>query len=176
MPASAGQQAMKMVDRAYHSFFGLLLSKKLGHYVGEVNIPQYLDKNGYFPFIIPNVMGLWKKNIMIRVMPNLKPKYKLKEFKYPIPECIKKYKIKEIRIIPKLDAEYFEIEYVYEVEEPKVSEGKNCLSIDIGVNNFATCLDEKSGRSFILDGRELKSLNRLYNKTKAQLQSILEKQ
>lgn len=176
MPASAGQQSMKMVDRAYHSFFGLLRSKKLGMYVGEVRLPRYLDKDGYFPFIVPNVMGLWKNKIMIRVMPNLKSKYKLKEFKYPIPECIKQYKIKEIRIIPKLDAEYFEIEYVYEVEESKVNEGNNCLSIDIGVNNFATCLDEKSGRSFIMDGKELKSLNRLYNKTKAELQSILEKQ
>src|SRR5690606_26969968 len=91
-------------------------------------------------------------------------------------ECIKKHKLKEMRIIPKLNATYFEIEFVYEVEEPKASTGKNCLSIDIGVSNFATCLDEKSGRSFIMDGRELKSLNRLYNKTKAELQSILQKQ
>ena len=176
MPTLASQQSMMMVDRAYASFFGLLRSKRLGHYVGEVKIPGYLDKDGYFPFILPNNKGLWKTEIKVRITPTLKSKYKLKEFKYPIPECIKQHKIKEIRIIPKLDAEYFEIEYVYEVEEPKASEGKNCLSIDIGVNNFATCLDEKSGRSFILDGRELKSLNRLYNKTKAQLQSILEKQ
>ena len=176
MPTLASQQSMMMVDRAYASFFGLLRSKRLGHYVGEVKIPGYLDKDGYFPFILPNNKGLWKTEIKVRITPTLKSKYKLKDFKYPIPECIKQHKIKEIRIIPKLDAEYFEIEYVYEVEEPKASEGKNCLSIDIGVNNFATCLDEKSGRSFILDGRELKSLNRLYNKTKAQLQSILEKQ
>ena len=176
MPTLASQQSMMMVDRAYASFFGLLRSKRLGHYVGEVKIPGYLDKDGYFPFILPNNKGLWKTEIKVRITPTLKSKYKLKEFKYPIPECIKQHKIKEIRIIPKLDAEYFEIEYVYEVEEPKASEGKNCLSIDIGVNNFATCLDEKSGRSFILDGRELKSLNRLYNKTKGRLQSILKKQ
>src|ERR1700677_2519959 len=149
MPASAGQQAMKMVDRAYHSFFGLLRSKRLGHYVGEVRLPRYLKKDGYFPFIVPNVMGLWKSDVKVKVMPNLQLKYKLKEFKYPIPEIIKQHKLKEIRIIPKLDAAYFEIEYVYEVEEPKESKGKNCLSIDIGVSNFATCLDEKSGRSFI---------------------------
>lgn len=176
MPASAGQQAMKMVDRAYHSFFGLLQSKRLSHYVGEVKPPKYLKKDGYFPFIIPNVGGLWKQNIKIRITPNLKSKYKLKEFKYPIPKCIQQYKVKEIRIIPKLNSKYFEIEYVYEVEEPKESKGNNVLSIDIGVSNFATCLDEKSGRSFIMDGREIKSLNRLYNKTKGYLQSILAKQ
>jgi putative transposase len=156
--------------------FGLLKKKQGGNYNRPVSIPHYLDKDGYFPFIVPNVLGLWKTNVKIRITPNLKSTYTLKEFKYPIPECIQQYKVKEIRIIPKLNAKYFEIEYVYEVEEPKASEGKNCLSIDIGVNNFATCLDEKSGRSFILDGRELKSLNRLYNKTKAELQSILAKQ
>jgi IS605 OrfB family transposase len=176
MPAQPAQQSMMMVDRAYASFFGLLRSKRLGHYVGEVKLPRYLDKDGYFPFIVPNILGLWKTGVKIRITPTLKSKYKLKEFKYPIPECIQQYKIKQIRIIPKLDANYFEIEYVYEVEEPKASEGKNCLSIDIGVNNFATCLDEKSGRSFIMDGRELKSLNRLYNKTKGELQSTLKKQ
>ena len=176
MPALTAQQSMKMVDRAYASFFGLLKSKKAGHYVGEVRLPRYLHKEGYFPFIVPNNCQRWKNEVKVRVPVLLQRKYKLKEFKHPIPECIRQHKLKEIRIIPKLDATYFEIEYVYEVEEPEASKGKNCLSIDIGVSNFATCLDEKSGRSFILDGRELKSLNRLYNKTKGELQLILAKQ
>lgn len=177
MPALPAQQSMMMADRAYASFFGLLKSKKLGHFVGDVKLPKYLDKDGYFPFIIPNNnKGLWKTEIKVRNTPSLKSKYKIKEFKYPIPECIRQYEIKQIRIIPKLNAEYFEIEFVYEVEEKKESKGKNCLSIDIGVNNFATCLNEQSGHSFILDGKEIKSLNRLYNKTKAHLQTILAKQ
>ena len=176
MPALPAQQSMKMVDAAYSSFFGLLKSKRLGYYTGEVKLPGYLDKDGYFPFIVPDVNKLWKTEIKIRISHSLKTKFKLKEFVYPIPECIRQYKIKEIRIIPKYDASYFEIEFVYEVEEKKESEGKNVLSIDIGVNNFATCLDEQSGRSFILDGKEVKSINRLYNKTNAYLQKILDKQ
>src|ERR1700677_1507221 len=110
MPVNPAQQAMKMVDRAYSSFFGLLRSKRLGHYVGEIRLPKYLKKDGYFPFIVPNAMGLWKTDVKVKVMPILQSKYKLKEFKYPIPEIIKQHKLKEIRIIPKLDAKYFEIE------------------------------------------------------------------
>ncbi len=133
-------------------------------------------KEGCFPFIVPNNGNRWKEEVVIRVPVSLKHRYKAKEFRHPIPEYIKQHKVKEIRIIPKLDTEYFEIEFVYEVEEKKESKKNNILSIDIGVNNFATCLDEQFGHSFILDGKELKSLNRLYNKTKAYLQSILEKQ
>src|ERR1035437_7235312 len=50
MPVSAAQQSMMMVDRAYYSLFGLLISTRLGHYVGEVRLPRYWDKDGYFPF------------------------------------------------------------------------------------------------------------------------------
>jgi len=176
MPALAAQQSMMMVDRAYASFFGLLKSKRLGYYIGNVRLPRYLNKDSYFPLVVPNNAGLWKKEIVIRVPPSLKHKYQAKEFRHPVPKHIQQYKIKQVRIVPKLNASYFEIEFVYEVEEKKRSKSKSVLSIDIGVNNFATCLDGKSGRSFILDGKEIKSLNRLYNKTKAHLQSILAKQ
>ena len=36
---------------------------------------------------------------------------------------------------------------------------RRVLGVDLGVDNFATCLDNKSGRSFILNGKEMKSIN-----------------
>jgi len=60
------------------------------------------------------------------------------------------------------------------VEEVETETG-NFLSLDFGVENLATAVDH-SGRSFILDGRQLKSFNRWYNKRRARLQSIKDKQ
>jgi IS605 OrfB family transposase len=66
---------------------------------------------------------------------------------------------------------------VYEVEpQPQVLNKRRALSIDPGVSNFATCLDSETGRSFILDGREMKAINQWYNKERARIQAVLEKQ
>ena len=119
--------------------------------------------------------GRCKDNFTIRVPKDMQEKYRMKDFVYPVPPNVKGHKIKEVRILPKLD--YFEIEFVYEVEEKKPKFNKRrVLSVDLGVDNFATCLDNKSGRSFILDGKEMKSINRFFNKTKGYLQSILDHQ
>ncbi|KMY56432.1 transposase, partial [Geobacillus stearothermophilus] len=47
--------------------------------------------------------------------------------------------------------------------------------IDLGLNNVATCVTS-DGRSFIIDGRRLKSINQWFNKENARLQSIKDKQ
>ncbi|MBQ9159479.1 MAG: transposase [Erysipelotrichaceae bacterium] len=43
------------------------------------------------------------------------------------------------------------------------------------MNNFAACVTDE-GRSFLLDGKRLKSINQWYNKNNARLQSIKDKQ
>ena len=47
------------------------------------------------------------------------------------------------------------------------------LSIDIGLNNFATCVNNIGLRPFIINGRVLKSINQYYNKKKAMLMSFV---
>ncbi|MBQ6335136.1 MAG: transposase [Erysipelotrichaceae bacterium] len=47
--------------------------------------------------------------------------------------------------------------------------------MDVGINNFATCVTNE-GKSFILDGKKLKSVNQWYNKNNSRLQSIKDKQ
>ena len=50
------------------------------------------------------------------------------------------------------------------IEKPK-RDIKNSLAIDLGISNLASCVDTNNN-SFIIDGKYLKSLNRLYNKKK----------
>lgn len=85
-------------------------------------------------------------------------------------------KIKEIRIIPKFNARFFEVQYIYEVKEEQRNLDKtHALAIDFGINNLATCVTNK-GKSFIIDGKKLKSINQWFNKHNAYLQSIKDKQ
>lgn len=169
------QQTMKIVERCFKSFFGLLKKKQSGNYNKPAKKPNYLPKEGYFLCIFPQ--RNCTKQFSVVVPKDLQSKYKFKKFTYPIPPNVVGHKIKEIRILPKGKAEHFEIEFVYEVKEkhPKLDKTKT-LSIDPGVNNFATCLDSETGRSFILDGRKMKSINQWYNKERARLKSILDKQ
>ncbi|MFD1066155.1 transposase [Oceanobacillus locisalsi] len=66
--------------------------------------------------------------------------------------------------------------YVYEIEVKKrwLSK-KEALSIDLGIDNFAACIDTL-GNAFIIDGKRIKSVNRWYNKENARLGSIKDKQ
>jgi len=47
------------------------------------------------------------------------------------------------------------------------------MSIDLGLNNLATCVTNGIIEPFIIDGRRLKSINAHYNKRKAKLQAKL---
>jgi len=79
----------------------------------------------------------------------------------------------QVRIIPQ--ANCFVIEVVYNKEEVKNENLKkeNVLSIDLGLNNFATCVNNVGLQPFIINGKIIKSVNQMYNKTKAILMSYI---
>jgi len=171
LQASMAQQIMRKVDAEFKSFFGSLKSKKVAH---KVNIPHYLPKEGYNQLII--------QQINIRngkfQMPYSREYAKThKKFYIQMPSILSDKKVKEIKIIPKYNARFFEIVYTYEVKDvSKINLDKTkALAIDLGVNNLCTCVTS-DGDSFILDGKKLKSYNQWYNKENARLQSIKDKQ
>ena len=95
----------------------------------------------------------------------------------PFPERLSGKTIKEVRILPVYGGQYFKVQYVYEAEAENLSLNRdNALGIDIGLENLATCADSRNGTPFIMDGRKLKSINHYYNKRRARLQGIADKQ
>ncbi|MFR9098907.1 MAG: transposase [Anaerostipes hadrus] len=58
---------------------------------------------------------------------------------------------------------------------PRNLNPSNALALDLGINNLVTAVSSK-GRSFIVDGTKLKSINQWYNKENTRLQSIKDKQ
>ena len=172
--SNMAQQILKEVDGSFKSFFGLLKLAKNGQYnFKDIKLPKYLAKDGFTTLVIGFVR--LKDDILIVPYSNAFRKTH-KEITIKLPPVLKGKKIKEIRIIPKQHSRYFEIQYIYEVEEVQRELNKeNALGIDLGIDNLCTCVTN-AGASFIIDGRKLKSINQYYNKINAKLQSIKDKQ
>ena len=163
------QQTLKVVDRTFRSFYGLIKTVRSGTFGQKVRLPHYLPKEGYFVLIIPRIKV---KDGSFKVPMSNAFKQEFGEITIDFPERLDPSKIKEVRIHPKYDARFFEIEYISEGEIESIETVKDsALAIDFGLNNLATCVGT-NGASFIVDGRKLKSINQWFNKENARLQSI----
>ena len=171
--SNMSQQILKEVDGSFKSFFVLLKKKNKGMYNAKVKLPSYLPKNSFTTLVI-GFVRLNEDTLVIPYSNSFKKNHKKISIK--IPPILLDKKIKEIRIIPKFNARFFEVQYTYEVQEEQRNLDKNhALAIDFGINNLATCVTSK-GKSFIIDGKKLKSINQWFNKENARLQSIKDKQ
>lgn len=171
--SNMAQQILKEVDGAFKSFFRLLKLKSKGEYKEKVKLPKYLPKNSFTTLVV----GFVRLNENTFILPYSQSyKKNHRPIKINIPPLLLDKNIKEIRIIPKFNARFFEIQYTYQVEnEERNLDKNNALAIDLGVNNLATCITNR-GKSFIVDGKKLKSINQWFNKYNAKLQSIKDKQ
>ena len=172
--SNMAQQILKEVDGSFKSFFGLLKLAKKGKYsFRDCKLPKYLPKDGYTTLVI-GFVRLNGNKLILPFSNTYKKTHKSVEI--TIPPILLHKKVKEIRIIPKANARFFEIQYIYEAEciQRKLNPN-NVLALDLGINNLATAVSS-NGNSFIIDGKRLKSINQWYNKTNAKLQSIKDKQ
>ncbi len=159
--SNMSQQILKEVDGSFKSFFGLLKKKNKGQYNAKVKLPNYLPKNSFTTLVI-GFVRLNEDTLVIPYSNSFKKNHKKISIK--IPPILLDKKIKEIRIIPKFNARFFEVQYTYEVQEEQRNLDKtHALAIDFGINNLATCVTSK-GRSFIIDGKKIKSINQWFNK------------
>lgn len=162
LQSQAAQQTLMLLDQNFKSFFALLRKKLAKDYTERVQIPKYLKPDGRFMVKFPS-NSLSKKYLedgIIKI-----PKTSLKFF-------TKQTNIKEVRFIPRNG--YISMEVVYEVKDQVLkTDNQRYLSIDLGLDNLATCASNKI-KPFIINGRPLKSMNQFYNKKLAKLKSELE--
>ncbi|WP_438315556.1 RNA-guided endonuclease InsQ/TnpB family protein [Sporosarcina sp. FA9] len=169
MGTAAAQQTLMKVEENFKSFFGLLKLKDR-----KARIPNYLKKDSFFELSYPQFKLQEDGTFNIPTSSAFKKEYGAITIQFPI--NLQAEDIVEIRIIPKYNAHYFEIEFVNEVQVEKTNLDENeALSIDLGIDNLAACLDTL-GNAFIIDGKRIKSVNQWYNKENARLQSIKDKQ
>lgn len=168
LPAQTAQNILKVLDTNWASFFKAIKVWKVNPDLFEAmpKPPDYKRKDGRFILIYPFQNLRVDKDSFIKI-----PRT---NFKFQVRDKIKNSKIRQVRIIPKYD--YFKIEVVYEVKDVEVKEEiKNCLSIDLGVNNLATCIDNRGNSPFVVNGRGVKAINQYYNKKQAKMKSELRK-
>jgi IS605 OrfB family transposase len=178
LQAGVAQQTLKIADRSFKSFFNLIKKAKSGEYrFQDIKIPHYREKGGMFVLVLStNAINIKDGFLQIPMSRAFSKAHAGKLIKIAFPERLADKKIKEVRIIPIFKGQYFKIQYVYEQAEQNLNLSQdNALAIDIGLENFATCITT-IGTSFIMDGRKLKSINQYWNKRKARLQSIADKQ
>lgn len=172
--SNMAQQILKEVDGSFKSFMSLLKLVKQGKYdASKVHIPHYLPKDGFATLVI-GFVRLEGDTLLVPFSNRYRKTHT--PIKIKVPPVVLGKKIKEIRILPKANARFFEIHYTYEVEpEQRNPDQTKALALDLGVNNLVTAASSE-GDTFIIDGRRLKSINQWFNKRNARLQSIKDKQ
>ena len=157
LPANSSQETLKLVNQNYSSFF-----KSLQKGIKSARIPGYLDKTKGRQVVVYNHMtlpsGLLEKGIIKLPKTNIQFKTKQKN-------------IRQVRIVPKNN--YIVLEVIYEASiKELLKDNKRYMSIDLGIDNLASCSSNVT-KSFIINGKPVKSINQYYNKKKAVLQSEL---
>lgn len=163
LPSKIAQQTLRVVDSNHRSFFNLLKMKKSGNFKNKISTPKYKPKKSQFNLILPNDQIKVKNNIL-KITKDIKL-----PFNYNIDG-----KIKQAIIKPK-GKKYYEMFISYEENQKEKLQNLNenhYLSLDLGVNNFASCFSNV-GPCFLIQGGVLKSTNQFYNKRKAEIQGEL---
>ena len=155
----SAQQILRSVDKTYNSFFkGIKSDKNKGK---KVRLPRYKDKEkGRYILVYTNQCFRYKNNII-----------KLKGINGVWYEFYTdKENLQQVRLIPK--GNHIVVEIIYNVKYELKENNNRYASIDLGLNNIVA-LSSNVCNSILYNGRPLKSINRYYNKHKAELQSKL---
>ena len=180
LQAATSQQSLKFVERSMRSFLGLRRLYWNGDLSERPSLPHYLPKEkGLFAVAFPknafNIRGgivhLGVSRRLIKDYPDAH-----RQLTFPLPPPLEGKKIQEIHILPVYSGLYFKIKYCYRDENEIVDlDSDKYLSIDLGLDNFATFVENATGTAIIIDGMYIKSINQWYNKRNAELQSIKDK-
>ena len=162
LPAQTAQQTIKLLFKNWKSFFAAIKKWKKNpkSFTGRPKLPGYKKKDG-FSIVIFTSQQIKVKNGYI----HFPKKVKLLPLKTNVIP-------KQVRIIPQSTCFVIEVVYEKEAQKTKVKPG-SFLSIDLGVNNLATSINNAGAEPFIVNGKPLKSTNQYFNKQKAKLQSRL---
>lgn len=167
LPSQCSQQIINLLEKNWKSFFKSIKDWKKNpkKYKGRPKLPKYKDKDGCFSVLFAK-QSFGKKFDYLKFP---------KVMKFKIKTRIPLDQIKQVRIIPEATCFKCEIIYEKEIKQNENLKFENKMSIDLGINNLATMYNNVDGKSFIVNGKSLKSINQFYNKKLAKLQSFVGK-
>ena len=170
LPKKVTNQIVKLADQNCRAFFAAIksFSKHPKKFTGRPKLPKYKDSKRGRTVVIYEKGALskrgFKKTGLIHLsQTDIKIRTQIKDFNL----------IQQVRIVPK--SNYFNIEVIYTKPVKELIINDNYASIDLGVNNLAAATFNDGENPFLINGRPLKSINQYFNKTKASIQSVLER-
>ena len=174
LPAQTNQNTLKLLYQDWKSFFNAIKEYKINpsNFTGRPKLPKYAKKNGRKVVTHTNQsckIRTDENNNKYLILPKTKLTLNLSNMN------LKSEKLKSVRIIP--NANYYVIEIILEVDKSVVlttkKTSKRIISIDLGIDNFATLSNNIGINPIIIKGNNLKSYNQFYNKQRAYYYSVL---
>jgi putative transposase len=171
LKAQVAQQNLKLLDKNWKSYFKSIKDCKANSkkYKGKPRPPRFRKTKDRNLLVYTNqcaqirdnkIILDYSNNIFINIPIN-------EEIDF---ESLKKFQ--QIRILPRRG--FYEIEIIYNKDCVNFNlDQNNYLAIDLGVNNFATCISRN--KAFILSGKAIKSENQYFNKMLSKYQSFQDK-
>ncbi len=177
-PAQSLQQTLRVLDKSWKATFRGIKERKNNpsKFKAQVKLPHYKPKDGEAILILTNQQCKIKDEHIL--FPN---NLKLQPIQTRLPNNTN---LREVRFIPNSNHYICEIVYKTQNEEGTINRrwysrriNKNrILGIDPGTTNIITSVNNIGEQPIVIKGGVLKSINQFYNKKKALLQSIYDKQ
>ena len=166
--SQTAQQVLRTVYESFQSFSKLRSAFNSGKITDRPQPPRYRKSGGLaLVSYLKQALRMVNGQIRIPLGKQVKCWFGIDSFTVPMPSNLNFADIKELRILPRNGCFY--AEFIYKLELFGVVLDRNkVLGIDPGLNNLLTCVSNV-GKSFIIDGRKIKSQNQWYNKLVAKL-------
>ena len=159
--AQAAQQTLRLLEKDWKSFFAAIKdwSAHKDKYLGRPKLPKYKPKDGKHILILTNQNVKLKDGILHFPKTfggfTMKPRFtELENF----------VSFQQVRFIPGFRGFTVELVYTMEVPDVPLPENGRYLSMDIGLDNLATVVNNAGLKPVIINGKGLKSVNKYYNK------------
>ncbi|NES67483.1 MAG: transposase, partial [Okeania sp. SIO2D1] len=171
--SQAAQQILRTVAESFRYYYSLIKAYREGKILDIPRIPNYRKKGGMATVSYPKqALKLKDNQIRVPLGNTCKRWFGIDSFLIPMPSIRAFSSLKELRILPRNRCFYWEFVYQKEMVIKPQLDRENVLGIDHGVNNWLTCVSNVN-TSLIVDGKQIKSMNRWYNK---QISTIKENQ
>ncbi|WP_081403125.1 RNA-guided endonuclease InsQ/TnpB family protein [Scytonema hofmannii] len=179
--SQAAQSVCHKVTENFKSF-KQLLDKHFSEGTKKPKLPGYRQKGGMFEVTYPgqsvNISqehGIIFATVSTGMMFKKQHKEDVMEtslnerLKFRVPDDVDPQSLVELVITSKHREVY--LHWVCRKKKEIITEldKSSVLGIDIGLNNFVTCIPNTGQEGFIINGRPLKAINQFYNKTVSKL-------
>lgn len=177
------QQCLKILEKNWKSYFASIkdYNKNLSKYKGVPQRPKFKNNINKNEVIFTNLAVRIKENILkLSLSKAMKDKYRVKSLNFNLSDKIKSLinldKIQQIKIKWDNVLKEWCLIIIYVKEQEEINLGNDVMSIDLGLDNLATICFKDNEKTYIINGKTIKSKNSYLNKEIARLQSIRMKQ